>query len=84
MFYCAIIKYFANRDTEKFYITGKSRKVPSTIHKVALRKLDYLNAQHMCLKIYVFLREICLNHSKAICKANTLFASINNIASFSV
>ena len=35
---------FGNKETEKFYITGKSRKFPQSIIKVALRKLDYLNA----------------------------------------
>ena len=44
MLYCAMIKQFADSDAEKFYATGKSKKVPSTIQKVALRKLDYLNA----------------------------------------
>lgn len=44
MLYYVMIKQFANSDTEKFYATGKSKKVPSTIQKVALRKLDYLNA----------------------------------------
>ncbi len=43
MLYCAMIKEFADRVTEQFYETGKSKKIPSTIHKVALRKLDYLN-----------------------------------------
>lgn len=38
-----MIKSFLDSETEQFYITGKSRKIPSTIHKVALRKLDYLN-----------------------------------------
>ena len=42
-----MIKQFADRDTEKFYETGKSKKVPSTIQKVALRKPDYLNAAHV-------------------------------------
>ena len=42
-----MIKEFANRETEQFYATGKSRKVPSTIHRVALRKLDYLHAAHI-------------------------------------
>jgi len=46
MLYCAMIKEFANRETEQFYETGKSKKIPSTIHKVALRKLDYLHAAH--------------------------------------
>ncbi len=42
-----MIKEFANRETEQFYEIGKSKKIPSTIHKVALRKLDYLNAAHI-------------------------------------
>ena len=47
MSYCAMIKRFADRDTEKFYETAKSKKVPSSIQKVALRKLDYLHAAHL-------------------------------------
>ena len=47
MLYCAMIKEFADSITEQFYETGKSKKVPSTIYKVALRKLDYLNAVHI-------------------------------------
>ena len=39
-----MIKSFSDKETERFYKTAKSRKIPSTIHKVALRKLDYLNA----------------------------------------
>lgn len=39
-----MIKSFNDDESERFYITGKSRKIPSTIHKVALRKLDYLNS----------------------------------------
>jgi len=42
-----MIKEFANRETEQFYEIGKSKKIPSAIHKVALRKLDYLNAAHI-------------------------------------
>ncbi len=30
--------------TERFFINGKSKKIPIEIQKVALRKLDYLNA----------------------------------------
>ena len=44
MLYCAMIKSFLDKESEQFYITGKSKKIPSTIHKVALRKLDYLNS----------------------------------------
>ncbi len=47
MLYCAMIKTFADKESEYFYKTGKSRKIPSTIHKVALRKLDYLNAAYI-------------------------------------
>lgn len=39
-----MIKSFLDSETEQFYITGKSKKIPSTIHKVALRKLDYINS----------------------------------------
>ncbi len=39
-----MIKSFLDSETENFYITGKSRKIPATIHKVGLRKLDYLNS----------------------------------------
>jgi len=42
-----MIKSFANKETERFYETAKSKKIPSTIHKVALRKLDYLNAAYV-------------------------------------
>ena len=43
-----MIKSFLDKESEDFYITGKSRKISSTIHKVALRKLDYLNSAY-CL-----------------------------------
>ena len=39
-----MIKSFSDKESENFYVTGKSRKIPSTIHKVTLRKLDYLNS----------------------------------------
>jgi toxin HigB-1 len=39
-----MLKSFHNKETELLYITGKSSYFPSTIIKVALRKLDYLNA----------------------------------------
>jgi len=42
-----MIKSFADKASERFYGTGKSRKIPSTIHKTALRKLDYLNAAYV-------------------------------------
>jgi len=43
-----MIKSFLNKESKEFYITGKSKKIPSTIHGVALRKLDYLNSAY-CL-----------------------------------
>lgn len=39
-----MIKDFQDKESETFYITGKSKKIPSNIQKTALRKLDYLNA----------------------------------------
>ena len=39
-----MIKSFSDKESEQFYLTGKSKKIPSSIHKVALRKLDYLNS----------------------------------------
>ena len=38
-----MIKSFQDKESETFYITGKSRKIAPSIQKVALRKLDYLN-----------------------------------------
>lgn len=34
---------FADKETEKLFITGKSKKIPSTLIKITIRKLDYLN-----------------------------------------
>jgi toxin HigB-1 len=39
-----MIKSFNDRKTELLYVTGKSSFFSSTMIKVALRKLDYLNA----------------------------------------
>jgi len=39
-----MIKSFADKETENLFLTGKSRKIPSGVHKVGIRKLDYLNA----------------------------------------
>jgi proteic killer suppression protein len=39
-----MIKSFADKETEQFYITGKSKKIPADVHKSALRKLSYLNS----------------------------------------
>ena len=34
---------FADSETEKLYVAGKSKRIPSTVINAALRKLDYLN-----------------------------------------
>ena len=39
-----MIKSFGDNESKNFYITGKSKKIPPAIHKVALRKLDYLES----------------------------------------
>lgn len=39
-----MIKSFGDKETEQFYITGKSKKLSADIHKTALRKLSYLNS----------------------------------------
>ncbi len=39
-----MIKSFADSETEHLYISGKSRKLPASVCKVGIRKLDYLNA----------------------------------------
>ena len=44
MLYYAMIKSFLDKESENFYITGKSKKYPPDIFKTALRKLDYLNS----------------------------------------
>ena len=38
-----MIVSFADKETERFYITGKSRRFPASLFKAAVRKLDYLN-----------------------------------------
>ena len=39
-----MVKSFANKETQKLYVTGKSKKVNRGICNIGLRKLDYLNA----------------------------------------
>ena len=38
-----VIVSFAGKETERLYVTGKSRRFPASIGKTSLRKLDYLN-----------------------------------------
>jgi proteic killer suppression protein len=42
-----MIKSFADKETQRFYQTGKSRRIPPEIHRTALRKLDYLAMAHL-------------------------------------
>lgn len=39
-----MIKSFADKETEKLYLTGKCRKLDIAVSQVSLRKLDYVNA----------------------------------------
>ena len=39
-----MIKSFLDKESEDFFITGKSKKYPPDIFKSAIRKLDYLNS----------------------------------------
>ncbi len=43
-----MIKSFADKETGKLYITGKSKRFDIAICNTGLRKLDYLNSAH-CL-----------------------------------
>ena len=40
----SVIQSFANTDTERFYTTGKSRRLPPTIRTRAVIRLTQLNA----------------------------------------
>ena len=39
-----MIKSFGDKESERLFLSGKARRLPSEIVKTALRKLDYLNA----------------------------------------
>ena len=39
-----MIKTFADRETEKLYLTGRSIRFPAEVRRAGIRKLDYLNA----------------------------------------
>jgi len=39
-----MIKSFANKETKKLYVTGKSKKFSEAVCNIGLLKLDYLNA----------------------------------------
>jgi toxin HigB-1 len=40
---CRMIVSFADKESERLFITGKSKRFPASIWKTSLRKLDYLN-----------------------------------------
>ena len=42
-----MIKTFADKQTEEFYVTGKSRRLPPDIARRALRKLTALDAAQL-------------------------------------
>jgi toxin HigB-1 len=48
-----MIKSFQDRETEKVFITGKSRKFPPPIIKTSIRKLDYINAANNILDLRI-------------------------------
>ena len=39
-----MIKSFTNKETQKLYLTGKSKKFSEAVCNIGLLKLDYLNA----------------------------------------
>ena len=39
-----MIKSFADKETEKLYLTGKGIRLPKAVRGTGVRKLDYLNA----------------------------------------
>ena len=39
-----MIKSFADKETERLYLTGRSVRFPAPVRKAGLRKLDYLDA----------------------------------------
>jgi proteic killer suppression protein len=38
-----MIKSFSEKETEKLYVTGRSKKFPEAVCNVGVRKLDFLN-----------------------------------------
>ncbi len=38
-----MIKTFADRHTQKLYLTGKSRKIPANLLQRAIRRLEYIH-----------------------------------------
>jgi len=48
-----MIKSFRDKETEILFNRGKSSNFPSTIVKVAIRKLDYLNSANTIIDLRV-------------------------------
>lgn len=42
-YYCSVIKSFADRETKRFFETGRSRRIPPDVTRRALRKLEYVD-----------------------------------------
>lgn len=40
---CFVIISFADKETERLYVSGKSKRLPASLFKAAMRKLDYVN-----------------------------------------
>ena len=40
---CAMIKTFADKETQMFFITGKSKHLPPDVMQRAIRRLEYIN-----------------------------------------
>lgn len=38
-----MIRTFADKQTQRFYETGKSKRIPAEIHRRAFRKMQYLD-----------------------------------------
>jgi proteic killer suppression protein len=43
-YYLSVIKSFADADTERLWIDGKSRRIPANLRTSALRKLSVLDS----------------------------------------
>ena len=75
-----MIKSFQDADTELLWNTGKSRRIPASLRKVASRKLAWLDSATSSI-IFVCLRQIIWKLSPETVKASTAFASTINIVS---
>ncbi len=74
-----MIKSFADRETEKVYNQQFSRKLPSTIQRIALRKLIMIDGAENLNDLRVP-RRIDLKRCTEIGRGSTAFASTINTA----